>query len=152
MALPNIFSPEVVDSLKSRINKLTPVTKPHWGSMTVSQMLAHCNVPYEMVYTNKHAKPNPFVRFLLTLIAKNGVVNEKPYPKNSRTAPQFIIKDHRDFELEISRLLEYLSKTQELGVKHYDGLESNSFGKLNITEWNNLFYKHLDHHLTQFGV
>lgn len=152
MALPNIFSPEVVDSLKARIDKLTPVTKPNWGSMKVSQMLAHCNVPYEMVFTDKHPKPNFFVRFLLTLIAKNGVVNEKPYPKNSRTAPQFIIKDDRDFEKEKSRLIAYLGKAQELGVKHFDGLESNSFGKLTITEWNNLFYKHLDHHLTQFGV
>jgi hypothetical protein len=86
------------------------------------------------------------------MIAKNGVVNEKPYPKNSRTAPQFIIKDERDFEIEKERLNTYLRKTQDLGEKHFDGLMSNSFGNLSVSEWNNLFYKHLDHHLTQFGV
>jgi hypothetical protein len=49
-------------------------------------------------------------------------------------------------------VVEYLKKTEELGEKYFDGLESNSFGKLTTIEWNNLFYKHLDHHLTQFGV
>ena len=43
-------------------------------------------------------------------------------------------------------------KTQELGEAHFEGKESHSFGPLNKTEWNNMFYKHADHHLTQFGV
>ncbi|MCJ8164098.1 hypothetical protein MKJ04_04535 [Pontibacter sp. E15-1] len=30
--------------------------------------------------------------------------------------------------------------------------ESHSFGRLSSQEWNNMFYKHLDHHLSQFGV
>ncbi|MFM7017104.1 MAG: hypothetical protein ACKOX3_12335, partial [Bacteroidota bacterium] len=71
---------------------------------------------------------------------------------NSRTGPQFIIADERVFENEKSRLINHLQKTQQLGEKHFDGMESISFGKLNKTEWNNMFYKHLDHHLSQFGV
>jgi hypothetical protein len=152
MALPNIFSAEVLKTLNKRINQLTPESIPLWGKMNVSQMLAHCNVPYEMVYTDKHPQPNAFVGFVIALLAKKAVVNEKPYPKNSRTAPQFIIKGERDFEIEKRRLVDYLEQTQKLGEKHFDGLSSNSFGNLTTTEWNNLFYKHLDHHLTQFGV
>jgi hypothetical protein len=45
-----------------------------------------------------------------------------------------------------------MNKTQNLGENHFDGKESHSFGKLLKGEWNNLFYKHLDHHLRQFGV
>jgi hypothetical protein len=30
--------------------------------------------------------------------------------------------------------------------------EPLSFGALTKTEWSNMLYKHLDHHLTQFGA
>ena len=64
----------------------------------------------------------------------------------------FVIGDDRNFETEKNRMIDYLNKTVELGESYFDQKESLSFGKLSITEWNNLFYKHLDHHLTQFGV
>ena len=44
MALPNVFTKEVADSLIARINTLTPESKAQWGKMSVAQMLAHCNV------------------------------------------------------------------------------------------------------------
>ena len=120
--------------------------------MSVDQMLAHCNVTYEMAYTDKHPKPGAFKKFLLKLFVKNAVINEKPYPKNSRTAPQFLVKGDKDFQAEKKRLVDYLNKTQELGAAHFEGKESHSFGPLTSSEWSNLFAKHLEHHLEQFGV
>jgi hypothetical protein len=152
MALPNIFSKEVSEQVINRINTLNPATKAHWGKMSVDQMLAHCCVSYEMAYENKHPKPGGFARFMLKLFVKGLVVNEKPYPKSGRTAPAFLITDHRNFEVEKKRLVDYIRKTAELGEKQFDGKESLSFGKLTINEWNNLFYKHIDHHLKQFGA
>ncbi len=152
MALPNIFTKSVADTVIQRINNLTPTTQAQWGKMSVAQMLAHCCVAYEMVYENKHQRPNAFVRFMLKSFVKKNIVNEVPYPKNSRTAPAFLIKDERHFEAEKTRLIDFIKKTQELGAEKFDNKESHSFGNLSITEWNNLFYKHLDHHLTQFGV
>ncbi|MCM4168819.1 hypothetical protein KCTC52924_02514 [Arenibacter antarcticus] len=150
--MKNIFDLKVTEEVIARINKLTPTTVPHWGKMNVAQMLAHCNVPYEMVYTNKHPKPNSLMKFMLKLIVKQAVVNEKPYKKNSRTAPAFLIVDERNFDVEKDRLIEHLLKTQKLGEEYFHEKESHSFGKLTKTEWNNLFYKHLNHHLEQFGV
>jgi len=148
----NVFEPEVVDELSARIDKLNPETQPLWGTMAVGQMLAHCCVTYEMVFTDKHPKPNAIMGLLLRTFIKRGVVNEKPYPKNGQTAPAFKIKDDKDFESEKTRLLDYLHKVQELGRDYFEGKPSLSFGKLSAQEWNNLFYKHLDHHLRQFGV
>ena len=150
--MKNAFNQDDVAEFIVRINRLTVDTKPKWGKMNVEQMLAHCNVTYEMVYDNIHPKPNAFKRFMLKLIVKNIVVNDKPYKPNSQTAPEFIIKDARKFELEKQRLIDYLLKTQQLGAKHFDGKESLSFGVLNQQEWNNMFVKHLEHHLSQFGV
>jgi hypothetical protein len=152
MALPNIFTRSVTDQVIERINALTPATQPKWGKMNVAQMLAHCCVTYEMVYDNKHPKPSGFTRFLLKAFVKSAVVTEKPYKHNSRTAPAFLMTDEKVFETEKKRLIDYLNKTEALGIAHFDGKESHSFGPLNKQEWNNMFYKHLDHHLTQFGV
>jgi Protein of unknown function (DUF1569) len=152
MALPNIFTKSVADGVIQRINNLTPTTQGQWGKMAVAQMLAHCCVTYEMLFEDKHPKPNGFVKFMLKMFVKNPVVNEAPYKKNSRTAPAFLITDTKDFDIEKNRLINYIKKTQELGEAHFDGKESYSFGNLSKTEWNNLFYKHIDHHLTQFGV
>lgn len=150
--MKNIFDAQVTQEIIDRINQLTPETQAKWGKMSVAQMLAHCNVTYEMVYTDKHPKATGLKKFVLKLLVKSAVVNEKPYPKNSRTAPQFLISDERVFATEKQRLIDYINKTQQLGGAHFEGKESNSFGALTQTEWNNSFYKHLEHHLTQFGV
>jgi len=105
-----------------------------------------------MTYTDKHPKPGAFTRFILKTFVKKAVVGPKPYAKNTRTAPQFIITDQRDFVKEKKRLKEFIIKTQELGAAHFEGKEYVSFGKMSSSEWNVLFSKHLDHHLTQFGV
>lgn len=152
MALPNIFTKEVTADIIQRINNLNAQTQPKWGSMSVAQMLAHCAVTYEMVYDDIHPKPNTLVRFMLKTFVKNKVVNETAYEHNGRTAPQFIIKDEKNFEAEKRRLIAFIQKTQGLGENAFDNKESHSFGKLTKTEWNNMFYKHLDHHLSQFGV
>ncbi len=150
--MKNIFDKTVSEEVIERINKLTPSTAPNWGKMSVDQMLAHCNVTYELVYDNIHPKPKGFTKWMLKTFVKNTVVNEKPYKKNSRTAAVFLIQDKKDFATEKKRLEDYIVKTQELGATHFDNKESHSFGNLTKTEWNNMFYKHLDHHLTQFGV
>jgi hypothetical protein len=150
--MPDIFHPDTTLELVERLNNLTPESQPLWGSMNVAQMLAHCNVTYEMVYTDKHPKPKVLMKFILKNFVKKSVVGDKPYPKNGRTAPAFKIVDEREFDKEKQQLINHIIQTQELGASHFDGKESHSFGALSIKEWNNLFYKHLDHHLTQFGV
>ena len=148
----NLFDQKECRETIERINSLTPETQALWGKMDVAQMLAHCNVAYELVYTDKHPKPKGFQKFMIKLFAKNLVVGPKPYKKNSRTAPMFLIADERDFEKEKNRLVDHLQKTQELGASHFNDKESHAFGKLSTQEWNTLFSKHLDHHLRQFGV
>lgn len=152
MALPNIFTSKVADEVIQRINNLTASTQPKWGKMSVDQMLAHCNVTYEMVYDDKHQKPGGLMKLMLKLFVKNAVVTEKPYSQNGKTAPAFVMTGTKDFIKEKERLINFIRKTQQLGENHFDGKESHSFGTLSKTEWNNMFYKHLNHHLSQFGV
>lgn len=152
MDLPNIFTKEVAEGVIDRINSLTNSSQPLWGKMSVSQMFAHCCVTYEMIYTDKHPKPGFLMGFILKTFIKKAVITDKPYPKNSKTAPAFLVSNEKDFESEKKRLIDYIRETQVLGAYIFDGKMSHSFGLLSANEWNNMMYKHLDHHLKQFGV
>ncbi len=152
MELPNIFTPPVASEVIRRIHLLQPAARPQWGKMNAGQMLAHCNVQFEQVYDGSLPKPGFLMRFILRSFVKKIVTSAKPYKHNAQTAPAFIIKGNRDFEREKSRLIGYIQQTAELGEYAFDGKVSHSFGTLSKNEWNNLFYKHLHHHLTQFGV
>ena len=69
--MKNIFESKITSEVINRINQLTPTTLNLWGKMNVSQMLAHCNVTYEMVYTNNHPKPNFIKKMLLKTFVKD---------------------------------------------------------------------------------
>ncbi|MEM8523410.1 MAG: DUF1569 domain-containing protein [Bacteroidota bacterium] len=151
--MKNSFNEADTQATIARINQLTPDTQALWGKMSVAQMLAHCCVAYEMFYEKERFPKNNFIaKFFLKSFVKPMVVGPKPYKKNQQTAPVFLIKDERNFDAEQAKLIAFLEKTQQLGADHFHGKESHSFGKLTSDEWNVLFSKHLDHHLTQFGV
>ena len=150
--MKNVFLQSDSEEIILRINQLKTNLKPVWGKMSVGQMLAHCNVTYEMVFETMHPKPNMVVKFFLKIFVKNSVVNDVSYPRNSRTGSQFLITGDKVFEVEKERLIKYIQKTQQSGANNFEGKDSNSFGPLNANEWNNMFYKHLDHHSGQFGV
>ena len=88
--MKNSFNEQDTAEFISRIDKLTPTTKPIWGKMDVAKMMAHCNVTYELEYDNIHPKPNGFVKLMLVLFVKNSVVGQKPDKKNVQTGSQFL--------------------------------------------------------------
>ncbi|WP_124642128.1 MULTISPECIES: DUF1569 domain-containing protein [Amniculibacterium] len=151
--MENIFDAKTVQNYIDRIQQLNANTKGKWGKMSVDQMLAHCNITYSMIFEpEKHKKPGMIASFLLKQFVKDKVVNEQPYKQSIPTGPAFLIHDERQFEEEQKKLIGYLQKVQQLGPSAFEGKVSLSFGKLSAKEWNNMMAKHLNHHLSQFGV
>lgn len=151
--IKNTFEPTVSSELIERINTLNPNSQRAWGTMDVAQMLAHCNVTYAIAFTpEQFQKPNFLMKLMLKSFVKKIVTNQEAYKPNGRTAPEFIITDVRDFDKEKALLISNIEKVQQLGSSFFEGKENLSFGKLSSQEWNTMFYKHLDHHLKQFGV
>ena len=151
--MENVFDAKDTQNYINRINNLVEDTIGLWGRMTVDQMLAHCNVSYEMVYEpGKYKKPGMIAGFILKTFVKPKVVGEKSYSRDSPTAPQFVINERKDFDEEKKRLIGFIQKTQQLGAESFNEKESFSFGKLTSQEWSNMLAKHLNHHLSQFGV
>lgn len=150
--IPNTFDTKTQENNLARLNKLTADTTPKWGKMNAAQMLAHVNVAYNMALDENTKINRGFKRFIISLLAKKQVVSEKPYPKNGRTAPEFLVADQRDFEKEKAKLIGFINAVNTKGTAYFDGKESASFGPLSEKEWSNLFQKHLNHHFEQFGV
>jgi hypothetical protein len=152
MALPSIWDAATTQSLHSRLEALTPATPALWGTMNVAQMLAHCCFPYEQIFGDRVVRPPLPVRFIMKLFFKSMLTNEVPYKRNQPTAPQARIADERDFERERERLRAYIVRVEQMGAAAFEQKEQVSLGRLTSSQWNNLLFKHLDHHLRQFGV
>lgn len=149
--MKSLFSDEAVAEIKSRIEQLQIIHKPVWGKMNSSQMLAHCKFPLKVALGELQLKkPNMFKRILFSLF-KSSLYNDKPWKHNLPTTPEFIIFDDKDFETEKTALLTEIDKfhnkkTQTEWPPH------PMFGSFTSKQWGQMQYKHLDHHLTQFGV
>lgn len=149
MIYPNVFQPSTTKNHLERLETLTASTAPKWGKMNAAQMLAHLNVAYAH---SAGAKKGFLHQLLMKLVVKNAVVSDKPYAKNSRTAPEFIIADERTFEKEKSLLISNIKDIEAKGESYFSNRENPSFGVLSSQEWSNLYSKHIEHHFEQFGI
>jgi hypothetical protein len=84
-------------------------------------------------------------------MAKKNIVSEQPFKHNLPTMNEARIKNDRDFETEKTALIECV-KRFTAGPDVLTKKPHPFFGPLTVDEWNTLQYKHLDHHLRQFGV
>ena len=151
--MQNVFDAKDAQEYINRINNLTPETQRKWGKMSVDQVLAHLNVAYDLTFTpEKFPKPSFIAKFLLSRFVKPKITNEIPYKQSLPTSLVFIIADERNFEEEKAKLIGNIQRVQQLGKEAFEGKENINFGKMTAQGWNNMFAKHLNHHLDQFGV
>lgn len=148
MEVKNLFEPAVKQEIINRINKLTPESKPLWGKMNVGQMLAHCQMPIG-VADGTHTLKRTLMGRLIGPMIKSILHNDKPFKRNLPTDRSFIMTDPKDFEKEKQKLLAMVRNFSEANIVN----ETHTFfGKLTKEQWSKGTWKHLDHHLQQFGV
>jgi hypothetical protein len=78
--------------------------------------------------------------------------NDDPLRKNSPTAKSLVVSDERDLDKERERLTALIDKFVAGGAGSCTKNPHSFFGKMTPEQWAILMYKHLDHHLSQFGV
>ncbi|MCB0711466.1 MAG: DinB family protein [Ignavibacteriae bacterium] len=152
MTKKSLYSPEVYQEMLGRIEQLTKERQPQWGKMSVGQMLAHCNETQEVVNGTKTLERTPFIAKLFKGMIRNAVLNDKPYKQGLQTHPQYKQTSERDFEVERGRLLESLKTFVEMDEAKAAQIVHPLFGTMTREERGWSMYKHLDHHLQQFGV
>jgi len=149
--MQNLFHTGVSDGIIDRLSRLQPSALALWGKMNVGQMLSHCQAPLQVAIGEIQIKRR-FIGFLFGRIAKLQFMKEGPFKKNLPTDKSFIRKSEYNFYQEREKL--------QLLVKQFAKSDSQMmaskvhpfFGKMSVDEWGFLTWKHLDHHLTQFGV
>lgn len=149
--MQNLFDNSTYHEIINRMNQLQASSERRWGKMTVAQMLAHCQEAFK-VPLSPHKLPRHWIGLLFGWMFKAKLYNEEPWKKNLPTAPQFIIKDERNFETEKKGLLDLINRFYQAGPTGISPFPHPFFGSFTPEQWGQSMYKHLDHHLKQFGV
>jgi Protein of unknown function (DUF1569) len=148
MTRRHLLDDDTYAQVLQRIGTLTPQSTRRWGKMDAAQMLAHCAEVLEV--TNGKALNNTpwFIRMIGPLV-KRVITSDKPYRHDSPTHPQYVMTSSKDFTHERARLLEVLAALRAAGPRP---IQHPIFGKMSADEVGWSAYKHLDHHLQQFGA
>jgi len=146
------YDTETVKNNIERLNNLSESSTAKWGTMNAAQMLAHLNVAYDITFERKEVNINGVMRWAMTKFLKPLVVGDKPYKRNSGTAPFFKIQDNKNFEEEKALLTENMKNVEQKGASYFEGRKYPSFNNMTADDFSNLFQKHIEHHFEQFGI
>lgn len=147
--MKSLFNQESFSEIIDRMNQLSENSQKQWGKMSGGQMLHHCQGPLNIMLENDDygLKPN----LIAKLLFKRMLYNDAPFPKNMPTAKFLKEAEPRDFKSEKRNLLSLLDDLKNQKDRE-DWKKHPGFGYFTKQQWGQMQYKHLDHHLRQFGV
>ncbi len=148
--MQTLFDAQTYQDIVRRVESLRVDAPRRWGKMSPAQALEHASRALEMAIGTRQ-RPQMFLGKLIGGFFRKDFVSEKPFPKNSPTGPDFIIKDEPDFAATKARIVGLLGQFHALGERGCDGHVHGFFGRMTGAEWGQTQFKHVDHHLKQFG-
>jgi len=146
--MKTIWDAETRAELMARMNRLKPDTPPQWGKMNAAQMVGHCTDPMRAAMGEMRvADKKTFFRFAPMRWL---VIYKMPWPKGAPTAPEFIHQGPEDLQENLALLKSTLDR---FAIHRKNGFHAHAaFGTLTDKDWGCLTWRHLDHHLRQFGL
>jgi hypothetical protein len=150
--MKNLFELASVQEVKARIASLKPDSAAEWGSMSAAQAMAHCTGGLEMALGDSTPPRVLIGRLVGGIVKPMALKDEVPMRRNSPTAKSLVVHDDRDLDKEKVRLTGIIDRFAAGGPAVCAVHPHPFFGKLTPQQWAILMYKHLDHHLRQFGV
>lgn len=116
--------------------------------MNATQMLAHCSSQLRLCWgeLQGESKKTLYGRWPINW----AMIYVVPWPKGVPTLPALIHPDADNWEAEKADLLALVEKFPK--VIGEASLPHPIFGKLSTRTWGRLAWRHLDHHLRQFGA
>ena len=147
----SLFDPAGLSAMLARLERLRPDAPRQWGKMTSAQMLAHCQQPLRVALGELPLK-RMLIGILFGRLAKKKLLAPAPWKPGMPTAPEFKITDDRDFAVEKTALQKLVQRFGNGGPGALTKQPHPFFGPLTTEEWQALQWRHLDHHLRQFGA
>ena len=138
------------DDIRERVARLTPACTRQWGRMSPQQMVCHLSESLKMALGDLQVAPKPMPIRYPPL--KQVIVYLAPFPKNAPTAPELTIgATPRPWANDVTSLQTLIDRfTARLPEAKWP--DHPAFGRLSRRAWGALAYRHMDHHLRQFGV
>lgn len=147
--MKTIFDRDARERLLSRLQHITADAKPRWGKMNAEQMLAHLVEGMRMSLGEFPTRPKrmisrypPFRQLFVYLL---------PWPKGAPTARELLPADRRsvdDSKRELARLVNAIAGR----ARETEWPDHPAFGQLSGRAWGVVGWRHIDHHLRQFGL
>ncbi|NER15144.1 DUF1569 domain-containing protein [Leptobacterium flavescens] len=150
--MKSIFEESSYQELQNRLEQLDEKTQPTWGKMNAAQMCAHCQGPLNVGLEKIALRNRPgLLKRLLFRAVRSSLYNDRPWKQSLPTARQFVINDDRDFHKEKDMLSALITEFHQAKNKE-NWIVHPYFGKFTPEQWGKMQYKHMDHHLRQFGL
>lgn len=146
--MPTLRSETARNGIVLRLQQLDPAAKAKWGQFDAPRMMCHLSDALAMSLgeiTTPQLNKKAFHHFPL----KHLILHVLPFPKGAPTVPELLLTEAGEFESDRRRVVEMVNRLAAAPDKK--GPEHPLFGPLSTEEWNTLQWKHIDHHLRQFG-
>jgi hypothetical protein len=147
--MKTIWDDTARQDIQERIRALQPNAAGRWGRMTAPQMITHLSDALRMSIGELPCMPKRTPLRYTPL--KQLVIYWAPWPKGAPTAPEIIGRLPATWNGEIQELSVLIDKAAQV-PREFAWPEHPVFGTLSRRAWGALIYRHLDHHLTQFGA
>jgi hypothetical protein len=151
--MATLFDDETRARLETRVRALRPDSRRQWGRMSPHEAVCHLSDAFRMALGEKQAAPSParfkpVVRFVALHLPVSWPRGIKTLPEAEQgvggTAPV-------EFEGDRAELLELIRRFCDASARERAATHP-MFGPMRTTEWGRWGYRHVDHHLRQFGV
>jgi hypothetical protein len=150
--MKNLFEVTTVAEVKERMSVLRSDSTRQWGKMNAGQAMEHCARGMELALGDRRPPRLLIGRILGPVIKPKAFVESEPMRRNSPTVPGLKVEDKTDFARGRERLCGLVGRFAAGGPGGCTDHPHSFFGRLTPDEWSAWMYKHLDHHLRQFGV
>jgi Protein of unknown function (DUF1569) len=149
----NLFEAARVEEVKERLARLTSESPRIWGKMSAPQAVAHCALALDIASGDLiPARAGIGIRIIGRIIKPLVFKDDAPIRRNAPTNPELVVSDERDMVRECERLRTSIDRFASAGPAGCTAHPHFIFGKLTPDQWAILMYKHVDHHLRQFGA
>ncbi len=146
--MPSLRDQATRTGIVQRLQQLTPSTKPRWGKFDAAHMLCHLDDALSVSLGEPPSQPmnhKAFQHFPL----KHLILYVVPFPKGAAAPPGMLLTPPRNFDEDRQRLFDKIERIA--AARAGAGPAHPLFGPLSYEEWNALHWKHIEHHLKQFG-
>lgn len=147
-----LLNQESAPNILDRLNHLSAESAPSFGKMNASEMMKHCRIAMQAALGRVEVKANFIFKILFARWIRSKITNDEFYKPGNPTAKEFVTFDKGlSFEKERKELIETIEDFIKMSDSDLENTNHGLFGKMAAWEWRKSQWKHLDHHLKQFG-